>query len=1402
MNTVFKKSWFKTMMSVVVAAFAIMFVVACTTPEKSDQDYVADAKGSLQIVYATGDSSSSVTKDITLASSVTVEDKTVTVTWSSSNTNIIKVEGQTGKVTRPEANTEVTLTATLKLNETTDTKEFKVTVTKAEVTPQEALQAIEIGGATYNSTTDRYETTGNLTLPTTSMGLTVSWTSNNTDLIKTDGTVTRPSWDSSDQLVQLTASINGVTRTFRIIVKKIDVRPVESILEEAYEKLLIANTTDGVSKDLVLPTTVAVDSYSVKVTWSSSNTDIIANNGQVFLPEEQTVVILTATLSLEGEEETLEKVFELTVLAGLEPEYSGDIAGLKEWGKTAQSNAYAKIEGVTVLARHKDGLMVADDTGILFIFTQAAPEEKYEVGKVFDFYGAFNFYYGAPQLQNATGKSVRGVASSAKVTELAPTVIDDFAAYIQAQIAKETSEADPYNKDNLFDFEYIQVEVKVRVQGSGNYDVFLVNPDYDGGNLDSSANSALTTNAGIIYYQSNIADVRLFDGLVVKMNLFLYSRRTDRAIYTFAFGGTADDIEPAATNEQIIDIVGEAIQANVAGEYAQAATISLPTSMLGATISYESDSPLVDVATGKVTMPESGQEEVTITATITREGETKTVTIKTKVGELPIIDVQDARDGYVKGASVRVQASITAMINARYFVLQDETGAISIYIGDNKSPFVVASSPTQTTIDGINAFWASYGNKLVELEGFYDTYNGNIYIVPMKITVKGTGSTYAPTDINDVELTKDGLAPYLAKNVSVSNLEITAKPSQQYGNILFTLKNDKDETISLFWDARTLLYGGNTVESITQYLNGFTVGMKVDLVGVTVNMQNDETPRFEFNALSNIKVHVEEPTTDEGKVDSAGANISIPEQTSASTITLPATGLWGTTITWTSSNDEVINPETGAVVVPTGLAVEVTLTAKVKLNDVEKEFEFVVLVGQPITSISEAHKLAADSFVRVQGIVIAKSVSEAFGNAQIYIQDETGGIQAFRATGEDANKVNVGDLVIWEGNVTTYQGMNQFAQPSATVKNQLVTVVEEAAGLPNPIAIEEKADLATAKLQLASVTGFLKETYATFEQSKYYKFVLATGEEVEFRIVALNDSSEANVNAIINKLTGKAAGTEITITSVVANASTPYFLITDADQLTVGSLGDDEVLAELALNALVLPENEQEVTENLTLPTTALFGFTVEWTSSNIDVIANNGTVTRGSSDEEVTLTYKVKKDDTVVLTGTIDVTVKAEGAVGPTQPVTVNMQWTSSSSNMDETTNYAETLGLNPDIFTVKAVKGSASSIIGIYTDLRIYGNRADGNGNSLVITIAAGYKITSITYKFGASNNNAIGTLAFDSGTPINLAIADVLNVDKTYSDLSASTITLKNTHSGGDKNGQIRIDGISITYISVTE
>lgn len=1409
MNTVLKRSWLKSIFAVFVIALALFILAACEEDiqGKTDAEILAMAKEQVQIAYQTGDTSVSVTKNITLPGSLTVEGKQVTITWASSNEDIIEIDGSTGKVTRPaNANVEVTLTATVTLGEATDDIEIKVTVIKAEVSPQEALQALTLTGATYNSTTDFWTTSGNLTLATTSMGLTVTWTSANTDLIKNDGTVTRPAWDSSDQLVQLTATINGVSRTFKVIVLKIDVKPVSAKLQEAYNALLIPGVTDGVAADLNLPATVGQE--GVKVSWKSSNPDVLSDEGVVFYPEEITIVTMTATLYIDGEEETMTKEFELTVMVGVEPVFTGSIAELNEWGKTVTlgDNNFVKVEGVTIVGRTKDGFLVADETGILFVYTQSSPDAtRFPVGRVIDLYGVYDVYFGSPQLKSVVGKAVRGATSDAPETVLEPRVIEDLNAYIADLISNETNASNPYGQTNQLVMEYIQLTVKVRVQGAGNYDTVLVAPDYNGGNIDTSgALENVTNNALMIYYQSNMSDVKLFDGLVVTFNVFMYARRTNNDIYAVVFTGTADDIEPVATNAEIIDIVGSAISSQVAPEYPAVAALSLPTALLGATITYESSNTdlLTIAANGTVTMtmPEV-QTEVTITATVTRDGVDKAFEIKTKLGELPIIDIKDARDGFAVNGSVRVVGSVNAMYNARYFIIQDETGTIPLYIGDAKSPWYTKSSPTDETVAGMNAFWTAFGGKKVDLEGVYGTYNGNIYIIPTKITDKGAATTYPPVDITGVPLTKEGLAPYLSNFVSVSNLEIIDKPAQSFGNIMFTLKDSEGNEINLFWDSRSLQFGGNTVESITTFLNSFEIGSFIDLVGVTVNMASTDVVRFELNSINNVKVHVDEPDTDEGRVQSAAQNLNIPDQTAASSIVLPATGLWGTAITWESSHPAILNAETGAITLPSGLAVEVTLTATIKLNDVEEEFEYVVLVGHPISTIAQAHALPVNGFVRVEGIVVAKTVSAGFGNAQIYIQDATGGIQAFRATGADAAAVNVGDKVVWEGNMASYNGMNQFGQPSDSVINRLVEVTQANAGLPDAIVIDAKTDLMDARLKLSTITGYLQVTTETYLQNAYYKIVLENGDVVEFRVVSTNDSSEAVVNAIAEKLNNKPAGTQVTITSVVANSATPYFVLLNADQITVGDVASDEDLADILLANLVLPEENAEVTANLTLPTTGMFGLTVVWSSSDTEVIANNGTVVRPEEDTPVTLTVSIKKGETVVKAVEIDVTVKGTGGGDPEpQPVTVPVTSPDTRGNMTVDTNYAEEVGLNPEIFSFTAIKGNASSVIGLYSDFRIYGNRFDGEGNSLVISIAEGYVITSITFKFGGSTNSAIGTLTFDSDTPINLAVADVLNTTKTYEDLTASSVVLKNTHTGGENNGQIRIDSISITYVAV--
>ena len=98
----------------------------------TDEDVVTQAKDSLTIGYAQGDSSSRVTKDITLplmGAGNDGEDNGVIIAWDSNNEAVIN--SGTGVVTEPlSANmkVEVTLTATLTKNNASDTRTFILTV--------------------------------------------------------------------------------------------------------------------------------------------------------------------------------------------------------------------------------------------------------------------------------------------------------------------------------------------------------------------------------------------------------------------------------------------------------------------------------------------------------------------------------------------------------------------------------------------------------------------------------------------------------------------------------------------------------------------------------------------------------------------------------------------------------------------------------------------------------------------------------------------------------------------------------------------------------------------------------------------------------------------------------------------------------------------------------------------------------------------------------------------------------------------------------------------------------------------------------------------------------------------------------------------------------------------------
>jgi len=108
---------------VVILMFAaILFaLVGCGNKNEAAEKLLED----VAITYQSGDSASSVTKDVTLG---TISDADATLTWSSSNAAVVAVDGTVDVATITGSSEKVTLTATVKIDDETATKEFKLTV--------------------------------------------------------------------------------------------------------------------------------------------------------------------------------------------------------------------------------------------------------------------------------------------------------------------------------------------------------------------------------------------------------------------------------------------------------------------------------------------------------------------------------------------------------------------------------------------------------------------------------------------------------------------------------------------------------------------------------------------------------------------------------------------------------------------------------------------------------------------------------------------------------------------------------------------------------------------------------------------------------------------------------------------------------------------------------------------------------------------------------------------------------------------------------------------------------------------------------------------------------------------------------------------------------------------------
>ena len=171
--------------------------LATFTYTVSDDDAVSNDLAALSLP-------TTVTGDLTLPSS---GDYGSTITWATSDKNAVTAAG---KVNRTSSDVTVTLTATVKKGDASQTKSFDVTVkADADVDTDSVDTAL-------NAVTVPTETIGNVTVPTSSVkDVTFTWTTSDSNVLAIDGTVTRPAQGSSDVTVTLTltATKGNVTKT-------------------------------------------------------------------------------------------------------------------------------------------------------------------------------------------------------------------------------------------------------------------------------------------------------------------------------------------------------------------------------------------------------------------------------------------------------------------------------------------------------------------------------------------------------------------------------------------------------------------------------------------------------------------------------------------------------------------------------------------------------------------------------------------------------------------------------------------------------------------------------------------------------------------------------------------------------------------------------------------------------------------------------------------------------------------------------------------------------------------------------------------------------------------------------------------------------------------------------------
>ncbi|CAA6814551.1 MAG: Unknown protein, partial [uncultured Sulfurovum sp.] len=282
------------------------------TPPNSDEENVAKDKETLvfETIKSNNTLESNILSNLNL---LTVGNNGSSISWSSSDVSVISNSGIVNRPSFEIGNVSVTLIATLTKGSYSATKTFVLTVKKLDEVidtnledlskDKEALLFEVIKG---NNTVEN-NILNNLNLLTQgSHGSSIIWSSSDVNVLSNSGIVNRPDFETGDVEITLTAllskGIHNEVKTFLLTVKKLDevINTDEENVAEAKELLTFETIKNQNSSSTDIQsnlTLISEGSLSTNLTWSSSNTEVISNEGVVTRSGSDTTVTLTATIT-------------------------------------------------------------------------------------------------------------------------------------------------------------------------------------------------------------------------------------------------------------------------------------------------------------------------------------------------------------------------------------------------------------------------------------------------------------------------------------------------------------------------------------------------------------------------------------------------------------------------------------------------------------------------------------------------------------------------------------------------------------------------------------------------------------------------------------------------------------------------------------------------------------------------------------------------------------------------------------------------------------------------------------------------------------------------------------------------------------------------------------------------